>query len=123
MQGGQIAKNNLKENITRNKSYSVQKSMAQALMYHLQWVNSNMLTWRCQKTSAIVVTSYKWDNKVLAKNGAITRESLMQRGERQRKKLKGRLKQNSELVEEVEITAEIEIALEEVETSEIETDL
>ena len=82
-----------------------------------------MLTWRCQKTSGIVVTSYKWDNKVLAKNGVITRESWMQRGERQRKKLKGRLKQNSEPVEEVEITAEIGIALEEVGTLEIETDL
>ena len=82
-----------------------------------------MQTLLCQRTSAIVVTSYKWDNKVLAKNGAITRESWMQRGERQRKKLKGRLKQNSEHVEEVEISAEIEIALEVVETSEIETDL
>ena len=59
----------------------------------------------------------------MAKNGVITRESWMQRGERQRKKLKGRLKQNSEPVEEVEITVEIGIALEEVETSEIETDL
>ena len=70
-----------------------------------------------------MVTSYKWDNKVLAKNGAIIKESWMRRGEKQRKKLKGRLKQNSEHVEEVEITAEIEIALEEVETSETETDL
>ena len=82
-----------------------------------------MLTLRCQRTSAIVVTSYKWDNKVLAKNGAITKESWMLRGEKQRKKLKGRLKQNSEHVEEVEITVEIEIALEEVETLEIEIDL
>ena len=73
--GGQIAKNNLRESITRNKSYSVQKSMVQVLMYHHQWVNSNMLTWRCRKTSGIVVTSYKWDNKVLEKNGVITRES------------------------------------------------
>ena len=82
-----------------------------------------MLTWRCRKTSGIVVTSYKWDNKVLEKNGVITRESWMQRGERLRKKLKERLKQNSEHVEEVEISSEIEIALEEVETSETETDL
>ena len=82
-----------------------------------------MQTWRCQKTSAIVVTSYRWDNKVLAKNGVITRESWMQRGERQRKKLKGRLKQISAHVEEVEITVERGIALEEVETLDIETDL
>ena len=82
-----------------------------------------MLTWRCRKTSGIVVTLYKWDNKVLAKNGAITSESWMQRGERLRKKPRERLKQNYEHVEEEEIMAEIEIALEEVETSEIETDL
>ena len=59
----------------------------------------------------------------MAKNGVITRESWMQRGERQRKMLKGRLKQISEHVEEVEITVEIGIALEEVGTLEIETDL
>ena len=59
----------------------------------------------------------------MAKNGVITRESWMQRGERQRKMLKGRLKQISEHVEEVEITVERGIALEEVETLEIETDL
>ena len=82
-----------------------------------------MRTWRCRKTSGIVVTSYKWDNKVLEKNGVITRESWMQRGERLRKKLRERLRQNYELVEEVGITVEIEIALEEVEISEIETGL
>jgi hypothetical protein len=58
-----------------------------------------------------VVTSYRWDNKVLAKNGVIIRESWMQRGERQRKKLKGKLKQISEPAEEVEITVGIGIAL------------
>ena len=82
-----------------------------------------MLTLQCQKTLAIVVTLFKWANKVLEKNGVTTRESWMRRGERLRKKLRERLKQNYELVEEVGITVEIEIALEEVEISEIETGL
>ena len=69
------------------------------------------------------MTSYKWVNKVSEKNGVITRESWMQRGERLRKKLKERLKQNFELVGEVGITVEIEIDLVGVEISGIEIDL
>ena len=60
----------------------------------------------------IVVISFRWDNKVLARSGATTKENSMQRGEKPKKMQKEKPNRSCELEAEVATMAEIEIALE-----------